>query len=202
MKIKLTFAERFKALFSGSVDITKTTERAKKFQENIKDERDETENALKASEALAKKAQSNVVETKTEEKRDPLNLVEYDQTSALQLLHLLQKHGRLVDFLHEEIDSYSDEEVGAGARIVHAGCQKVLSDYIQLSAIREEKEESKVVIEKDFDTQAVHLVGDIEGEPPYQGVLVHKGWQVSGFNLPKVTDKANLFIINPAEVEL
>ena len=48
--------------------------------------------------------------------------------SAAQLLQLLQKHGRLVDFIFEDIDTYSDEQVGAGVRVVHQGCRKVLND--------------------------------------------------------------------------
>lgn len=44
--------------------------------------------------------------------------------SALQLLALLQKEARLIDFLQEEVSQFSDEEVGAAARVIHSGGQK------------------------------------------------------------------------------
>ncbi|MCF6776315.1 DUF2760 domain-containing protein [Thiotrichales bacterium 19X7-9] len=181
MRIKLSWGKRISALIFGKVDVN-TQELTDK-------------DVLKVS--LNKEAG-----VKSTIKSESMLLKEHDQTAALQLLHLLQKHGRLVDFLHEEILNYTDEEVGAAARIVHQGCKKVLSEHVQLTAIREENEDSSITVDKGFDTQKIHIIGDIQGEPPYQGVLVHKGWQVSGLNLPKVTDKAKLSIVNPAEVEL
>src|SRR5262249_23557231 len=44
--------------------------------------------------------------------------------SALTLLAAFQREGRLVDFLQQEIAGFSDEEIGAAARVVHGGCRK------------------------------------------------------------------------------
>src|SRR5258706_10952915 len=44
--------------------------------------------------------------------------------SALQLLALLQREGRFVDFLEEDVTSFSDADIGAAARVVHGGCRK------------------------------------------------------------------------------
>src|SRR5580704_17185900 len=49
--------------------------------------------------------------------------------AALQLLSLLQREGRLVDFLQQEIASFPDADVGAAARVVHEGCRKALGAY-------------------------------------------------------------------------
>jgi len=46
--------------------------------------------------------------------------------SSLALLSALQREGRLLDFLQQEVAAFSDEEVGAAARVVHGGCRKVL----------------------------------------------------------------------------
>ncbi|MCF6764141.1 DUF2760 domain-containing protein [Thiotrichales bacterium 19S3-7] len=186
MKIKLSWGMRIKALFLGEVRI----------KDNSTDRSTDKPAIDKSLIAEHEKIEQD------QAKAQSLTEANYEQTAALQLLHLLQKHGRLVDFLHEDIVNYTDEEVGAGARIVHQGCKKVLSEYVQLTAIRDEKEESTITVDKGFDTQAIHIIGNIQGEPPYQGILVHKGWQVSQLKLPKVTDKAKLSIVNPAEVEL
>src|SRR6188472_3835490 len=45
---------------------------------------------------------------------------------ALQLLALLQREGRLVDFLQQDIASYSDADIGTAARVVHEGCRRAL----------------------------------------------------------------------------
>src|SRR5690242_20660684 len=44
--------------------------------------------------------------------------------SAVQLLALLQREGRLLDFLGEPIDSFNDAQVGAAVRAIHKGCKK------------------------------------------------------------------------------
>src|SRR4051812_45882142 len=49
-----------------------------------------------------------------------------DTSAALQLLALLQREGRFVDFLQENVTGFSDQDVGAAARVVHEGCRKAL----------------------------------------------------------------------------
>src|SRR3990172_2663367 len=53
-------------------------------------------------------------------------------SEALQVLSLLQRDGRLIDFLSESLEGFSDSEIGAAARTVHAGCRKALDAYLQL----------------------------------------------------------------------
>src|SRR5690606_38331979 len=59
---------------------------------------------------------------------------------ALRLLAILQRDGRLVDFLMEDISAAPDDQVGAAARIVHEGCRKALAQYVTLRPLRPERE--------------------------------------------------------------
>jgi hypothetical protein len=43
---------------------------------------------------------------------------------AVQMLALLQREGRLVDFVLENLTTYSDAQIGASVRDVHAGCRR------------------------------------------------------------------------------
>jgi hypothetical protein len=122
--------------------------------------------------------------------------------SALLLLGLLQKEGRLVDFPHEDIKRYSDQEVGAGARIVHEGCQRVLQEYLTIAPVRAEPEGSRIILERGFDASAIRPTGQVVGDPPFTGALVHRGWRVVETRLPQITSTHDLRILAAAEVEL
>jgi hypothetical protein len=122
--------------------------------------------------------------------------------AALLLLGLFQREGRLVDFLHEDIQQYSDQEVGAAARVVHHGCQRVLRDYLTLAPVREEAEGSRVTLQPGFDAAAVRPTGQVLGAPPFTGTLRHRGWRVIDTRLPQLTSTHDLRILAAAEVEL
>jgi len=122
--------------------------------------------------------------------------------SALQLLALLQKEARLIDFLQEEVSQFSDEEVGAAARVIHSGGQKVLREYLNLSPIRSEQEQSRISVEAGFNTQEIRLTGQVTGQAPFVGTLIHKGWRANSITLPKLADNYDTAILAHAEVEL
>lgn len=122
--------------------------------------------------------------------------------SAMQLLSLFQQEARLIDFLKEDVAGFSDEEVGAAARVIHAGGQKVLKEYVSLSPVRSEDEESRITLEEGFNAQQVRLVGNVSGSAPFTGTLVHKGWKADSMTLPKLAENYDASIIAPAEVEL
>ncbi len=119
---------------------------------------------------------------------------------ALRLLGLLQQEGRLVDFVQEDIDAYSDEQVGAAVRSIHAGCRKVLREHVQLQRIFAKEDGSELVVEQGFDPAAVRLTGNVTGAPPFRGTLQHGGWRASNVSLPE--SAADPSIIAPAEVEI
>lgn len=133
---------------------------------------------------------------------EPVVLKEATPDAALQLLGLLQKEARFIDFIKEDIANFSDADIGVAARVVHEGCNKVINEHFTLAAVRSEQEGSKITLPQGFDAAAVRLIGNIVGTAPFTGTLVHKGWQVTGIRLPKLTAGHNVAIVAPAEVEL
>jgi hypothetical protein len=122
----------------------------------------------------------------------------------LSFLAMLQARGRLVDFLMDDINAHDDAQVGAAARVVHAGCKAVLQEHFRVCPVREESEGSIVQVAAGYAADEYRLLGRISGPAPFSGVLVHHGWKTDAVNLPRVlrnsTDR--LPAIAPAEVEL
>lgn len=133
---------------------------------------------------------------------EPVVLKEATPDAALQLLGLLQKEARFIDFIKEDIAVYSDADIGVAARVVHEGCNKAINEHFSLAPVRNEQEGSKITLPDGFDANAVRLTGNIVGAAPFTGTLVHKGWQVTDIRLPKLTQGYNAAIIAAAEVEL
>jgi hypothetical protein len=135
-------------------------------------------------------------------KTETVVIKEATPDAALQLLGLLQKEARFVDFTQENMSQYSDEEIGAVARVVHEGCRKVLRQHFELVPVRNEEEGKRITLQKGFDASSVRLTGNIVGNAPFTGTLVHRGWQANEVNLPKLTEGHDATIIAAAEVEL
>lgn len=133
---------------------------------------------------------------------EPIVLKESTPDAALQLLGLLQKEARFIDFIKEDIASYNDADIGVAARVVHEGCNKVINEHFSLDTVRKDQEGSKVTLAKGFDASEVRITGNIVGQAPFTGTLIHKGWQVTNIRLPKLTAGHNANIIAAAEVEL
>jgi hypothetical protein len=132
----------------------------------------------------------------------PATLDQAPPDSALLLLGLLQKEGRLLDFLRQDVRDFSDQEVGAAARVVHQGCRRALDEVLTIAPVRSEPEGGRVTLEPGFDPAAVHLTGQLVGEPPFRGTLVHSGWRATAVRLPQVASGRDLSILAAAEVEL
>ena len=124
-----------------------------------------------------------------------------DLDRAVQLLALLQRDGRLVDFLMEDLAGYPDARVGAAVRDVHGGCRAALGRYVSLSAVIDDEEGAAVAVERGVDPARVKVIGAVSGEPPYRGVLRHRGWEATGIDLPPLAATGRT-IIAPAEVEV
>jgi hypothetical protein len=122
--------------------------------------------------------------------------------SALQLLSLLQNDARFIDFIQENVTAFTDAEIGAAARVVHDGCRKIIHQHFELEPVRKEAENSRLSLPKGFDAASVRLTGNIVGQAPFSGTLVHRGWRVSQVKLPKIAEGHDTRIIAPAEVEL
>jgi hypothetical protein len=122
---------------------------------------------------------------------------------AVQMLSLLQRDGRLIDFLSEDIEPYQDAQIGAAVREVHANCRKALAQYVTLEPIMEGEEDRPVTVVEGFDPASVKLVGNVTGRPPLRGLLRHKGWRVAEVSLPTLPPPGTgRDIVAPAEVEI
>jgi len=127
------------------------------------------------------------------------------EAEVVALLALLQDKGRLVDFVREDITGASDAQVGAAARVVHAGCRQVLADAFDIEPVRTEAEGTKVVLAPGYDAAAHRLLGSVPAQPPYSGTLLHPGWQVRIVKLPRVTGISPARpwpVLAPAEVQI
>ncbi|MBF6992547.1 MULTISPECIES: DUF2760 domain-containing protein [Cupriavidus] len=129
-------------------------------------------------------------------------LKEASPVAALQLLGLLQRDARFVDFVEEDIARYSDTEIGAAARLVHDGCRAVLREHFTIRPVREEAEGSRVTVADGFDATAIRLTGNVVGSAPFHGSISHRGWKVDEVRLPRVAERHDATVIAPAEVEL
>ena len=122
--------------------------------------------------------------------------------SGLLVLSLLQREGRLIDFLQEDVAAFSDADIGAAARVVHAGCKKVLADHFTIEPVLKEAEGASVTLPAGFDARRVRLTGNVTGQPPFRGTLKHHGWTATAVRLPDVSDALDPQVLAPAEVEL
>ena len=132
----------------------------------------------------------------------PVLLRESNSDAALQLLTLLQRDARLIDFAQESIDGYSDDDIGAAVRPIHLGFRKVLRDYFTIVPVRSEQEGSRITLNEGFDASAIRLTGKVVGSPPFVGPLCHRGWRATEVRLPKLAAGHDASILAQAEVEL
>lgn len=128
--------------------------------------------------------------------------VEEPVDRAVQMLALLQRDGRLVDFITEDIAPYQDAQIGAAARDVHESCRKVIEHYFKLEPVIDSEEGQMVTVEPGFDPATIKLIGNITSRSPLRGQLRHKGWRVARVNMPPLPGGSGREIIAPAEVEI
>jgi len=152
-------------------------------------------------EVPVEKIVEKTVEVPVEKRVEVEKLVATD-SAALQLLGLMQREARFVDFIQEDVAPYTDAEIGAAARVVHEGCRKVLREHFTLSPVRSEAEGSRITLLAGFDAAAVRLTGNVVGHAPFTGTLSHRGWLVTEVKLPQLIDSQAAKVIAQAEVEL
>lgn len=152
-------------------------------------------------EKIVERVVEKIVEKPPVDKEKPKTALAH-RDGALAFLALLQREGRLVDFLREPLDGFSDGDIGAAARDVHRGCKKVLDQHLTMEAVMPGEEESKVSVPKGFDPAEIRLVGEAKGEPPFSGTLRHHGWRVIETKLPSLAEGVDRMVVAPAEVEV
>jgi hypothetical protein len=122
--------------------------------------------------------------------------------AALQLLSLMQREGRLLDFLEQDVAAFDDADIGAAARAVHEGTRKALRAHVKLEVVRAEEEGAKITLNEGYDAESVKLSGNVTGKAPYTGVLRHRGWRAKEISLPVAVEGHDVRVLCPAEVEL
>ncbi len=151
---------------------------------------------------VPEKVPEKVVERVVEKSAPKQNSAAQQREGALALLALLQREGRFVDFISEELGTADDADIGAAVRAVHRGCKKVFDQVLSLEPVMPGEEETKVSVPKGFDPAEIRLIGEAKGEAPYKGTLRHHGWRAVETKLPSLAEGVDRSVIAPAEVEL
>lgn len=132
----------------------------------------------------------------------PPKAVPRGRNDAITLLAALQREARLVDLIQEPLGDYSDEQIGAAARDVLRDCREALARMLAIEPVMEGNEGAAIETPSQFRAARIRIVGNASGDPPYQGRLVHAGWQATRCELPSWTGDGNdAQVITPAEVE-
>ncbi len=120
---------------------------------------------------------------------------------ALQLLAILQRDSRLLDFLMEDIAAFEDEQIGAAVRSLHDQARDSLARYLSLQPVIDGVE-GAYTRPATADPAAVKFIGNVPAGKPDGGTLRHKGWRATKVDLPALNPKQDASIIAPAEIEI
>jgi hypothetical protein len=120
----------------------------------------------------------------------------------VRFLALLQREGRLVDFLTEDIQAYDDAQIGAAVREIHRKCRDALREHLELEPVLPQEEGTTVEVPSGFDPAAISLTGNVTGQPPFRGTLLHRGWRVKQIRLAATGEGQDELVLQPAEVQL
>src|SRR5262249_14610825 len=122
---------------------------------------------------------------------------------ALQMLGILQRDSRIVDFLMEDISSYGDDQVAAAVRSMHEQCRASLTRYVKLIPVIDGVEGTFTKASAGGGAGTVKFIGNVPaGPPPSGGTLRHRGWKAEKIDLPAIGVKTDTSIIAPAEIEI
>jgi len=133
----------------------------------------------------------------------PIVPAKSSRSDAVNLLAALQREGRLIDFLKEPIEAYSDSQIGAAVRDIHRDCGEVLERQFAIRPVLDQAEGSSVNLSGPPKGGKIKLTGKVGEGSPSSGTLVHHGWKVSKSELPVWTgDADSASIVTPAEVEV
>ena len=114
----------------------------------------------------------------------------------------MQREGRLVDFFSEDLDAYEDAQIGTAVRSIHENCKAGLEKYLKLEPVVSNPEGQTITLKPDFDPAAIKVVGNVTGDPPFTGVVRHRGWRAVNIDIPTLTNVRDAGLIVPAEIEV
>ena len=191
--------------------ISSKAENLEKDNKGIRREVDKLNSKLKASDSEKDELKSKIIELnkQIEEQKETIKAAEANAKggkeaippAAYQILYLLQKEGRLIDLLNEDISGIEDEDLGGAVRPVLEGCAKLLKDRLVVEPVLKEEEGSVVTVDE-ADPETIKLSGSVPESGPYKGELIHHGWRLKECNLPELVDGWKGNVIAPAEIEI
>lgn len=120
---------------------------------------------------------------------------------ALQILSILQRDSRLLDFLMEDVSSYSDGQIGAAARALHDQCRESVSRYVTLQPVIDGVEGTFTRAPSEHP-DLIKFIGNVPAQPPSGGILRHKGWRAANVDLPTLGGTQDITVLAPAEIEI
>jgi hypothetical protein len=120
----------------------------------------------------------------------------------LRLLAVLQRDSRFLDFFMDDLSAAADEQVLAFVKKMHPECQAAIKEHLVLEPVLAKEEEEKVEVPPGFDPSAIQLLGNVTGQPPFRGILRHRGWRVKEIKLAPPPAGQDEFVVQPAEVFL
>ncbi len=124
------------------------------------------------------------------------------RSEAVELLATLQREGRLVDFLQEDLANYKDADIGAAVRDIHRDCRATLDRIFGIAPLRTEPENATIPLPADRDPGAWKLTGQVH-EDAREGRLCHHGWKITRHEVPSWQGRdESAWVVAPAEVEL
>lgn len=158
---------------------------------------EETKNSLISTASPQRKTEAITTSEPIEKTRDE------SMVAAFQLLSIFQREGRFIDFLKENLSLYDDAQIGAAVRSLQESWKRAFKEYLTVEPVFDKPEGSEVTISSGFDPNKIKLTGDVIGEPPFEGVVMHRGWKLVRVNLPTFTGVSQKeWIISPAEIEV
>lgn len=121
---------------------------------------------------------------------------------AIQILGILQRDGRLIDFLMEDISGATDDQIGAAVRSLQEQCRAALQRYVRLTPLIDSVEGSYTKVDTN-DPGMIKLLGNVpaSGKAP-GGILRHKGWRAEKVDLPALKPGPTNAVVAPAEIEI
>ena len=126
---------------------------------------------------------------------------------AVQILAILQREARLIDFLEEDIGPYTDEQVGAAVRDIHKNSRAALERLVTLKPVVDGVEGTNTNLASAGldakDTTRLRIVGKVPADGKVDsGLLRHRGWRVEKIDLPATPMGKKAAILAPAEIEV
>jgi Domain of unknown function (DUF2760). len=121
------------------------------------------------------------------------------RSDALTLLAVMQKESRILDLIFDDLDGYSDEQIGGASRQVLRDLRDCLDSHVKIESLVDKQEGDVVQIPDAASPIRWKVIGDASAQ---SGTLTHAGYVAKKVALPEWTGtEENASIIAPAEVD-